>query len=358
MSDGSKVFADLKKSLKKAFPKMSGHEGAHFGTLLHMVSGMIVSKHCHLPKIAGKIKSTIKQESIIVKLKRWLNNKSVNYKLFFTPFLDKLLPTLINGPVSLMLDGSVVGRNSACLMASIVYKNRAIPIAWLMRKGRKGHFKEQYHIELLEILKSILPSGTDVTIIGDGEFDGVNFLEAIEKYDWHYVTRTSKNAKITQQDKIIELPEILKQGESKTYQGVSFTNKYYGPITFISWRPKNQKKIVYLISNYSSETKAIKFYKKRQIIETFFSDLKTKGFHLQKSHISNLDSLSNLIMAACIGYIWIVLLGNYALNKGLNRIIHRTERCDLSLFQLGFRYIEFILNMDKKIPKINFLELP
>jgi hypothetical protein len=83
MSDGSKVFADLKKSLKKAFPKMSGHEGAHFGTLLHMVSGMIVSKHCHLPKIAGKIKSTIKQESIIVKLKRWLNNKSVNYKLFF-----------------------------------------------------------------------------------------------------------------------------------------------------------------------------------------------------------------------------------------------------------------------------------
>ena len=75
---------------------------------------------------------------------------------------------------------------------------------------------------------------------------------------------------------------------------------------------KESKKIVYLISNYSLETKAIKYYKKRQIIETFFSDLKTKGFHLQKSHISNLDSLSNLIMAACIGYIWIVLLGNYA----------------------------------------------
>ena len=52
------------------------------------------------------------------------------------------------------------------------------------------------------------------------------------------------------------------------------------------------------------------------------------------------------------------VIGQLALNKGLNRIIHRTERCDLSLFQLGFRYIEFILNMDKRFPKINFLELP
>lgn len=62
-------------------------------------------------------------------------------------------------------------------------------------------------------------------------------------------------------------------------------------------------------------------------------------------------------MAACIGYVWIVLLGNYALNKGLNQIIHRTERCDLSLFQLGFRYIEYILNNDEKLPIINLMEL-
>lgn len=64
-----------------------------------------------------------------------------------------------------------------------------------------------------------------------------------------------------------------------------------------------------------------------------------------------------LIMAACIGYIWVVLLGQHAINKGLNRVFHRTERCDLSLFQLGFKYIEYVLNKDEKIPKLNFLKL-
>ena len=356
MSDGSKVFYEVKKSLKKAFPKMSGHEASHFSTLLHMVSGMVVSKHCHLPKIAGKVKSTTKQESIIAKLKRWLSNQKINGDLFFLPFLERILPTLINGPVRVVIDGSVVGRNSACLMASIIYKNRAIPVAWLLGEGRKGHFKENYHIELLSILKSILPSDVSVTVIGDGEFDGTNFLESIEEFGWRFVVRTANNAKITQQGKVVHLPKRLMQGQVKYYRDVSFTNEYYGPVQLIAWRPKDQSKIIYLISNHPLPNEALLSYKKRQAIETFFSDLKTKGFYLQKSHLRDLGRLSNLVMAACIAYIWVVLLGEYALNKGVNKIFHRTKRCDLSLFQLGFRYIEYLLNNDKKIPEVNFLE--
>ena len=87
------------------------------------------------------------------------------------------------------------------------------------------------------------------------------------------------------------------------------------------------------------------------------SDLKTKGFHLQKSHISNLNRLGNLMLAACLAYIWVVLLAEYALNKGLNLIFHRTDRCDLSLLQLGFRYIEYCLNNNFTIPRITPLEL-
>jgi hypothetical protein len=78
---------------------------------------------------------------------------------------------------------------------------------------------------------------------------------------------------------------------------------------------------------------------------------------LQKSHISDLNRLGNLMIAACLAYIWVVLLGEYALNKGLNVIFHRTDRCDLSLFQLGFRCIEYFLNNNSAIPKITPLEM-
>ncbi len=63
------------------------------------------------------------------------------------------------------------------------------------------------------------------------------------------------------------------------------------------------------------------------------------------------------MIAASIGYIWLVLLGNYALKQGLNTIFHRADRCDLSLMQLGFRYIEYLTNNNLAMPKINLLEL-
>jgi len=99
MSDGSQVFVALKKSLTKLFPKMEGHQASHFSTLLHMITGMVVSKHCHLPKVAGKVKSDTKQESQIKKFKRWLSNKSVNGNLFYLPFLERLLPILMDDSI-------------------------------------------------------------------------------------------------------------------------------------------------------------------------------------------------------------------------------------------------------------------
>jgi len=55
-------------------------------------------------------------------------------------------------------------------------------------------------------------------------------------------------------------------------------------------------------------------------------------------------------MVAALAYIWIVYLGTLALEKGWDKIIHRTERCDLSLFRLGKRLLKHLLKQVKAIP--------
>ena len=54
----------------------------------------------------------------------------------------------------LVMDGSVVGRGCVALMLHVVYKGRALPIAWLIRRGKKGHFPEEMHLALLAQVKS------------------------------------------------------------------------------------------------------------------------------------------------------------------------------------------------------------
>ncbi len=68
-------------------------------------------------------------------------------------------------------------------MVSVIYKGRALPIAWLVREGKKGHFPEQMHIELIEQVQDFIPLGVDVVLVGDGEFDGIGLQKTLHGDD-------------------------------------------------------------------------------------------------------------------------------------------------------------------------------
>src|SRR2546428_11099122 len=66
------------------------------------------------------------------------------------------------------------------------------------------------------------------------------------------------------------------------------------------------------VSNMDAAEEACRYYQKRFRIETFFSDQKSRGFHSHKSHISDPQRLSRLLIAACLAYIWIIYLERVA----------------------------------------------
>jgi hypothetical protein len=107
---------------------------------------------------------------------------------------------------------------------------------------------------------------------------------------------------------------------------------------------------MYLVTNMAAAEEACRLYTKRFRIETFFSDQKSRGFHLHTAHLSDPQRLSRLLIAACLAYIWIVYLGSICIKERWVNIIHRGDRCDLSLFQLGLRLLTYFFNEDLPIP--------
>jgi len=128
------------------------------------------------------------------------------------------------------------------------------------------------------------------------------------------------------------------------------THEAYGPILLLCCWAKGYQEPWYLISNLDTAEEACRLYAKRFRIETFFSDQKSRGFHLHKSHMQDPQRLSRLLIAACLAYIWIVYLGPLCMQEGVVEIIHRRHRCDLSLFQLGLRFLDHVLKDDLPIP--------
>ncbi len=353
MSDNRRRYRAILKAIKELYPgEPRGNLARHLHTLAALISGIVGSKSTSLPNVANKVPDGTKKESRVKKFHRWLKNQGVSGDIYFLPFAEALLENLADtGPLIMVVDGSDVGRNCVALLISVVFKKRSLPIAWIVVQGKKGHFPEDTHLQLVKQVHAVVPDDATVVFLGDGEFDGIGLQAAVEDYGWKYVFRTAKNTRLEVEDDQFALDELhAEPGDRLGLHDALFTLEEYGPVlVIIQWRI-GCKEPIYLVTNMELVEEACYWYSKRYRIETFFSDQKSRGFNLHKSHISDPARLARLMIAACLAYIWIVHLGVVAKRDDWIGTIHRTDRCDLSLFQLGLTLLDHFLNEYLPIP--------
>jgi DDE family transposase len=354
MSDNLRRYRAIRHALVQCYPTSSqGNFARHLNTLAALISGIVGSKSTQLPHIATKVPDGTKPESRVKRFARWCDNAHILEEVYFLPYADVLLRHLALETVVLVMDGSSVGRGCTALMIHVVYKGRALPLAWRVRHAPKGHFPEELHIAVVELMREVIPEGAKVVFLGDGEFDGTALQATLHEAGWSYACRTAMSTTATWDGTPFRLDTLgacLKPGRLLEVKNVHVTREAYGPIMVLCCWAKGYHEPLYLVSNMMTAEEACCVYEKRFRIETFFSDQKSRGFHLHKSHISNPQRLSRLLIAACLAYIWIVYLGSLCEKDGWREHIHRKERCDLSLFQLGLRYLEHFLNEELPIP--------
>src|SRR5687768_1088238 len=354
MSDNHRRYRAIHEALTQCYPgEISGRMAQHLTVLAAFISGIVGSKSSQLPSIATKIADRAQPESRVKRLSRWLKNDEVKEEIYFLPYAEMLLQCLALETLVLVMDGSGVGRGCSALMIHVIYKGRALPLAWVVRQCPKGHCPEALHIELVELVSALIPEGTKVVFLGDGEFDGIDLQKTMHDMGWLYACRTAKSTVATWEGLIFHLDFLgnsIKPGKLIELKEVQFTRDAYGPVMVLCCWAKGEAEPLYLVSNMSVAEEAIRYYQKRLRIETFFSDQISRGFNIQKSHIEDPQRLSRLLIATCLAYIWIVYLGSVCKSDGWQAIIHRRNRCDLSLFRLGLQLLEHFLNEGLPIP--------
>ena len=354
MSDNLRRYRAIRDALMHAYPTPpTGNFARHVQTLAALISGIVGSKSTQLPHIATKVPDGTKPESRVTRFARWVDNAHILEEVYFLPYAAVLLRHLALQTLVLVMDGSGVGRGCTALMLHVVYKGRALPLAWRVRQAPKGHFPEDLHIALVDLIRGLIPAGTPVVLLGDGEFDGTRLQHTLQQAGWSYACRTATSTVALWEGETFRLAVLgacLKPGRLIELQEVYCTREAYGPIMVLCGWAKGYHEPLYVVSNMATAEDACRWYEKRFRIETFFSDQKSRGFHIHKSHMSDVQRLSRLLLAACLAYIWLVYLGSVCEKEQWRPLIHRRKRCDLSLFQLGLRLLEHFLNEELPIP--------
>jgi hypothetical protein len=354
MSDNLRRYRAIHRALIQGYPDVPhGNVARHLTTLAALISGIVGSHSTQFPKIATQVPNGTKPESRIKRFARWVDNATITEEVYFVPYAEVLLCHLALQTLVVVMDGSVVGRGCVALMMHVVYKRRALPLVWQVRQGKKGHFPEDMHIALVEQLHDLIPPGAQVVLLGDGEFDGTRLQQTVQAYDWSYVVRTGSHITVEWDGDRFRCETVAacsKPGTLVALRDVRVTEEAYGPLMLLCCWAKGYQDPLYLLTNMGAADEACRLYAKRFCIETFFSDQKSRGFHLHKSHLSDPMRLTRLLMATCLAYIWIIYLGALCEQDGWVSIIHRGDRCDLSLFQLGLRLLDYLLSEDATIP--------
>lgn len=331
-----------------------GNQARHLRTLAHLVSGIVGSRRCSLGAIASKSPDGNQRESRIKRYTRWLQNEHIGADTYFLPYVQAFLSGLPPGCLALVMDASAAGRGCQALVVSVLYKKRALPLAWTVARRSRGHFPEEAHAQLLKQVARLVAENAParpVIFMGDAEFDSVPLLKEVRALGWQFVCRTSPNIIVIEEGEEFALSWLnVEPGEHIEVPEVFFTRQQFGPVLAAAvWEPA-YKEPLYLVSNLDLLEEALFWYKKRFRIETLFSDHKSRGFYLAHSHLSDPMRLQRLLIATCLAYLWMVCLGAAVRRRGWLPRIHRKSRCDLSLFQIGLLWVDYCLNEGWAIP--------
>jgi hypothetical protein len=345
MTDRYKVYTKVLKSIKQF---VTDQHAGHTITLAMMIAGIVMSKKAQLSEMSSEIPTDAKDKSIEMRLRRWVKHDRIDGEMIYLPFARQILNALSEQELVLVMDGSQAGRGCMVLMVGVVYKKRALPIAWLVYKGKKGHTTAKRHIEALQKVKVLLPQTAKVILLGDAEYDTSEMLLWVqENTQWSYVLRTSPQIYVTTKLGEQAIGDIaLERNQVLQYLNVGFTQKATLKTNLVGWWSDKYEKPIYLISNLTSKYLACRHYQRRYRIETFFSDQKSRGFHIHKSHLSEPARVSRLLVAACLAYIWMILQGLQVIAENKTGCIDRTERNDKSVFRLGLDWIRHCLKRD------------
>ena len=143
---------------------------------------------------------------------------------------------------------------------------------------------------------------------------------------------------------------VTHAGQHVWLSEVQLTLKYAHPTNLLAYWQRGEREPWLLATTLPDPTLTVRVYRRRMWIEELFGDLKRHGFHLADTHLQHVARLSRLTLAVVLLYVWLVSVGTRVIKNGERHLVDRADRRDLSIFQIGLRWIERRLSHARPIP--------
>jgi hypothetical protein len=310
-----------------------------------LIIGIYLSRSVCMSRVACKIPGEAKLTSTTRRLSRLLDNPAIRVRDWYEPIARQWLDAQLQAicEIRLLVDGTKIGFGHQLLIICLAYRSRAIPIAWTWVKHVRGHSTAAKQLALLAYVRNLLPKGAAVFLVGDTEFGPVEVLRQLDKWRWFYVLRQKTNTHVWLNEKQgwQDFDSFVhKAGESVWLGKAYLSENHIYPVNLLVHWDAGEKEPWCLATNLPDRKMTLSYYARRMWIEEMFGDFKKHGFDLESTMLRHFLRLSRLTLAVALLYVWLISVGGRTIRDGLRHLVDRVDRRDLSIFQIGLRFIE------------------
>ena len=238
-------------------------------------------------------------------------------------------------------------KNINILMLGISYKNVAFPLMFKML-DKRGNSDTVERINLIKKYIKWFGKQSIDCLLADREFVGGKWLEFLNDEKIRYHIRIRNNFTIYSYQKQAQIKAFwlfnnLKVGEFYHYPKIV---ELHGQRCYLSGTKtidRDGKVEFLIIVSFNKLERAMEYYKQRWQIETLFRGLKSSGFNIEATHVTDLDRLEKLFSLTMVAFVWCYKIGDY-LDDNVKKIkIKKHGRRAVSVFKYGLDYLSKFL---------------
>lgn len=313
-----------------------GLEKSHIKGLADLAASILATRSVNTSEIASVLPREVKSDEERYRyIQRWLSNPRIDPIRAMKGFVPEMMEALAedNKTVILMLDQSKIRDGFECLMVSARVGERAVPVVWRVveTKGEIGFSIQQ---ELLKALVGLIPKGVSILLTADRFYGTANLIRLCKQLGWSYRIRLKGNLILLHEGGEIQSGEMLALGISALENA---TLNKSGVTTNIGVLQEEGYKEAWIIAMNEKPSKGkILDYEMRWGIEALFSDMKTRGFGITKTHLKDSKRIEKLLLVLSGS----LLLGCFYRNVSeASPLKKKEERSLTSYFKEGLRRI-------------------
>lgn len=346
MSSSSESYNRLFRTVRPLVPVSNIKQLANW---LWITVGILQADSIALSQIATYLPGSALAESRVTTIRRWWMNFKVDVWSFYRPLLEQALQGWQSAHAIVILDGVTVFNDRwQIFRLALMHGRRAIPLVWIVLPTEGLTQVEKLEAMLWRAAEFLNPRVRQVTFLADRGVRDHDWAALCLKLGWNYVIRLANSTRIGLTDgQWVRLDQLnVQSNDCCAFQRVLVARSVKWPahVTVTRTRPeaKGKSEIVAVMANRAAGRKRLREYAYRMDIDERFRDDKSGGFDMAHTRLQHPERLERLLLAVALATLWCHELGEQVITQGesMRRVIDPGPKRELSLFQLGLRWLK------------------